>query len=146
VSDKEPMDTDAVLDGLGRALVFQHRSTIQFATASGSLFGLEFQSLGERLWEWSQHELRDARMLVEKIVALGGEPPTGVARVRWSGEPSEAVEFLIETETETIETLQDVIPHTGDDGRSEALEHTLEHLIMRKQSQVDYLLRARRAR
>lgn len=66
--------------------------------------------------------------------------------MRWSGEPSEAVELLIETETETIETLQDVIPHTGDDGRSEALEHTLEHLIMRKQSQVDYLLRARRAR
>lgn len=61
MSDKEPMDTDAVLEGLGRALVFQHRSTIQFATASGSLFGLEFQSLGERLWEWSERSAVNRR-------------------------------------------------------------------------------------
>ena len=36
------------------------------------------------------------------------------------------------------------IEPTGREGRSEALEHTLEHLIMRKQNQVDFLLRARR--
>lgn len=144
MSEKEPMDTDAVLDGLGKALALQHRSALQFTTASASLFGLEFQSLGERLWEWAQAELRDGRLLVEKIVALGGAPSTDVARVQWSGEPAESVEHLIACETEAIEALQDVIPHSGDDGRSEALEHTLEHLIMRKQSQVDYLLRARR--
>ena len=46
-----------------------------------------------------------------------------------------------ETETETIEALQDVIPTTGQEGRSKALEHHLEHIIMRKQEQVDALIR-----
>ncbi len=141
---KEAMDTDAVLDGLKRALSLQHRSVLQFEVASASLFGLEYQATGEKLWEWAQLELGDARLIVEKIVALGGEPPTEVANIDWTGDPEDAVERLVETESETIEALQDVIPATGDDGRSEALEHTLEHLIMRKQAQVDYLLRARR--
>ena len=46
---------------------------------------------------------------------------------------------------EAIEALQDVIPTTGQEGRSEALEHRLEHIIMRKQEQVDTLIRAQRA-
>jgi hypothetical protein len=41
-----------------------------------------------------------------------------------------------------IEALQDVIPTTGQERRSEALEHRLEHIIMRKQEQVDALIRA----
>ena len=142
---KEAMDTDEVVDGLRRSLSLQQRSVVPFTTASASLFGLEFQSVGEKLWEWAELELADARLLVEKIVALGGEPSVEVAEPRWAGDPSAAVEILIEAESEAIESLQDIIPATGDDGRSEALEHTLEHLIMRKQSQVDFLLRARRA-
>jgi hypothetical protein len=33
----------------------------------------------------------------------------------------------------------------GGEGWSEALEHRLEHMILRKQSQVDFLLRANRS-
>ena len=44
-----------------------------------------------------------------------------------------------------IEALQQAIAPTGRDGRSEALEHMLEHMIMRKQRQVDLLMRARRS-
>ena len=42
------------------------------------------------------------------------------------------------------EALQAAIEPTGREAASEAVEHRLEHLIMRKQEQVDYLLRARR--
>ena len=42
-----------------------------------------------------------------------------------------------------IEALQSAIEPTGREGRSEALEHMLEHMIMRKQRQVDLLARAR---
>ena len=38
--------------------------------------------------------------------------------------------------------LQAVIPPSGQEGRSEALEHRMEHMIMRKQEQVDALVRA----
>jgi hypothetical protein len=51
---------------------------------------------------------------------------------------------LIEHEQATIDELQDVIPNTGKDGPSEAIEHLMEHLILRKQNQVDFLVRASR--
>ena len=82
---------------------------------------------------------------MEKITALGGDPTVEVGALRWSGEPSDAVDALIESEDETIAALHAVIPHSGQEPRSEALEHLMEHLIMRKQNQVDWLRGARRA-
>jgi bacterioferritin (cytochrome b1) len=141
----ETLDVQEALTRLNDALERQYRSANQYMLSSGSLFGFEFQALGDRLWEFAQAELADARRLVEKIVALGGEPTTNAAPLRWTGDPSDAVEWLIESEGEAVETLQDAIEPTGREGRSEALEHMLEHLIMRKQDQIDFLVRARRS-
>ncbi|MDQ3571348.1 MAG: ferritin-like domain-containing protein [Actinomycetota bacterium] len=142
---EERLDEEKAVQCLNKALRLQHRSVIQYTMDSGSLFGFEFQSLGDRFWEFGSAELADARLLVEKIVALGGEPTTEVAPLQWTGDPGSAVEWLIESEGETIDALQAAIEPTGREGRSEALEHMLEHLIMRKQNQVDFLLRARRS-
>ena len=141
---EERLDEEAAIEMLNRALRLQHRSGLQYTLTSGSLFGFEFQSLGDRLWQYAADEAADTRLLVEKIVALGGTPTTEVAELRWSGDPGEAVDWLIESEGEAIEALAEAIEPTGREGRSEALEHTLEHLIMRKQNQVDFLLRSRR--
>jgi bacterioferritin (cytochrome b1) len=142
---EETLDVEAAVARLNDALKLQYRSAHQYMLSSGSLFGFEFQALGDRLWEFSRAEIEDARRLVEKIVALGGEPTTDSAPLRWTGDPAEAVEWLIESEGEAVETLQAAIEPTGREGRSEALEHMLEHLIMRKQDQIDFLLRARRS-
>ena len=141
---EERLDIGAAIERLNEALELQYRSALQYTLSSGSLFGFEFQGLGDRLWEYGRAELDDARLLVEKVVALGGEPTTRPAGLRWTGDPGDAVEWLIESETEAIDTLQAAIEPTGREGRSEALEHLLEHLIMRKQNQVDFLLRAKR--
>ena len=130
---------------LNVALRLQHRSVLQYSMNSGSLFGFEFQAFGDRFWEFAQAELEDDRLLVEKIAALGGEPTTEVAELRWTGDPGDAVDWLVETEEEAVEALQAAIEPTGREGRSEALEHMLEHIIMRKQNQVDFLVRARRS-
>ena len=53
-----------------------------------------------------------------------------------------ALSHLIELERRAVAALHEVIPHTGQEPRSEALEHRLEHLIMRKQQQLDYLWHA----
>ena len=141
---EETLDVEAAVEKLNAALALQYRSALQYSLTSGSLFGFEFQALGDRLWGYGQAELADARLLVEKIVALEGSPTTEVAELRWTGDPGDAVGWLIETEEEAVDTLQAAIEPTGREGRSEALEHVLEHLIMRKQNQVDFLLRARR--
>jgi bacterioferritin (cytochrome b1) len=141
---EERLDVETAIDRLNDALRLGYRSALQYTLTSGSLFGFEFQALGDRMWEYGQAELADVRLLVEKVVALGGEPATEPAELRWDGEPGNAVEWLIESETDAIDALQAAIEPTGREGQSEALEHVLEHLIMRKQNQVDFLLRARR--
>jgi bacterioferritin len=140
----ETMDVDEVVERLNRCLTLQYRSVLQQTLTSGSLFGFEFQHLGERIWTDADAELQSLRVLVTKVTALGGTPTTEVADMRWTGDPHDAVQWLIDTETELVEALKETIDPTGQEGRSEALEHVLEHIIMRKQDQIDFLLRARR--
>ena len=140
----ERLDVEAALERLNEALERQQRSVLQYTVASASLFGVEAQALGERLWTCARDELDDLRWLVEKIAALGGKPTTRVAPMDWTGDAAEATDRLIATETEAIDLLKEAIGPTGREGRSEALEHRLEHMIMRKQSQVDFLLLTQR--
>jgi bacterioferritin (cytochrome b1) len=142
--DKDPLDVDLALDRLGTALPLQLRSAAAYTIAAASITGFEYLGVTELLWRFAQADLDDARRLTEKIVTLGGSP---VDSVRGFGLPSDGpgiVGRLIELEREAIEALQDTIPATGHTGDSEALEHRLEHIIMRKQEQVDTLLRAQR--
>ena len=143
--DKEPMEVETVIDRINEALPLQFRSAVAYAIAAGSVTGFAYTPLGPTLWAYAAAELEDARHLVEKVVALGGRPSTQVAEVVDHPEPAETIAWLIDVESEVVEKLQDVIPATGQIGASEALEHRLEHLIMRKQEQIDTLERARRS-
>ena len=144
MAGKEEMNHGAVREKLAQALRLQYRSALQYTLAAGSIVGMEYQSFADRLWLFAESELNDARRLVEKLVALEGEPPVRAPDLRNDDTAKDALGWLIETETVLIEKLQDVIPETGNDGASEALEHLLEHIILRKQEQVDFLVRAMR--
>jgi bacterioferritin (cytochrome b1) len=140
----ETMDVEEQIECLNRALRLQHRSVIQYSLVAGSVIGLQYQAHADKMKKHALAELEDATRLVEKITALGGEPTTEVAPLSFTANPSEALEGLIENEGEALETLQAAIEPTGREAASEAVEHRLEHMIMRKQEQVDYLLRAQR--
>jgi bacterioferritin (cytochrome b1) len=140
----EKMDVEQQIDCLNRALRLQHRSVLLYSLTAGSVIGLEYQAHAEKMREHSLSELEDATRLVEKITALGGEPTTDVAPMQFSADPAKALDTLVDCEGETLEALQAAIEPTGREAASEAVEHRLEHMIMRKQEQVDYLLRARR--
>ena len=145
MAGKEQMNQSAVREKLAQALRLQYRSALQYTMAAGSIVGMEYQSFADRLWIFAESELNDARRLVEKIVALEGELPVRAPDLRNDDSAKDALGWLVESETELIEKLQDVIPETGNDGPSEALEHLLEHIILRKQEQVDFLVRAMRS-
>jgi bacterioferritin len=142
--EKDPLDVDAAVERLNAALRLQYRSVLGYTVASGAVTGFEHQGLADLLWRFAQSELDDTRRIVEKIVTLGGEPTDEPAPVEVHRSPEGMVAWLLDVERETLEAFQDVIPTTGHTGESEALEHRLEHLIMRKQEQVDALERARR--
>lgn len=138
------MDVAAAIEELNKALRLQQRSALQYTLAAGSIVGLENQHLADKLWSFAVAELEDARHLVEKIVTLEGEPTAEVAPPRYEADTRAALDFLIESESEAIEAVSYVIEPTGSEGPGEALEHRIEHMIMRKQEQVDFLKRARR--
>ncbi|MET0835292.1 MAG: ferritin-like domain-containing protein [Thermoleophilaceae bacterium] len=141
---QERMDGEEQIECLNRALLLQHRSVLHYSLVSGSVIGLEYQAHADKMKEHALAELEDATRLVEKITALGGEPTTDIAPVSFTTDAAEAIDQLIEAEGEVLEALQAAIEPTGREAASEAVEHRLEHMIMRKQEQVDYLLRARR--
>ena len=141
---EETMDVEKQIECLNRALRLQHRSVLHYSLVAGSVIGLEFQAHAAKMREHSLSELEDATRLVEKITALGGEPTTDVAPIGFTADPAKALDALIECEGETLEALQASIEPTGREAAAEAVEHRLEHIIMRKQEQVDYLLRAQR--
>ena len=140
----ERMDVDAQVACLNKALRLQQRSVLMYSLTAGSVIGLEYQAHADKMREHALAELEDATRLVEKIAALGGEPTIDVAPMGFTADPAEALDRLIDAEGETLEALQAAIEPTGREAASEAVEHRLEHMIMRKQEQVDYLLRARR--
>ena len=143
--DSDAMDVEGAVRAMNEALALQYRSALAYTLAAGSLTGVQFRPMTRELADFAQADLDDARRLIEKIVTLGGTPTDKPANFRFHDDPQKAVEQLIEWETEAIEAHQAVIPYSGQEGRSEALEHRLEHIIMRKQEQVDALIRASRS-
>ena len=139
---EETLDETLAVDRLNAALRLQMRSALQYSLTAASLVGFEVQAVGAKLTSYGDEELSDARALIEKIVSFGGTPTTDVAELRVEQDPEAAVAWLVECETEAVNALQEAIEPTGREGRSEALEHMLEHAIMRKQRQIDFLERA----
>ena len=140
----EPLDHDKAITALNKALRLQYRSGLAYSLVAGSLTGFEHVALGRELYAFAAAELDDARRLVEKVIAFGGEPSTTVAALEFHAKAADAFAWLLDTERETIEAVASVIQTTGGDAESEALEHRLEHIVMRKTEQVEALERARR--
>lgn len=139
---EEQLDEKEAVKRLNAALEMQYRSALQYSITASSLTGIEAQALGSKLTAFGDSELADARRLIEKIVSFGGKPTTKVAELRFENGVKAALEWLVTCEEAAVEALQEAIEPTGRDGRSEALEHLMEHLILRKQQQVDFLNRS----
>jgi bacterioferritin (cytochrome b1) len=141
-ADEEKLDRKEAVKRLNEALALQYRSALQYSIVASSLTGIEAQALGSQLTEFGDAELADVRRLIEKIVSFEGKPTTEVAPLSFDAGTKKALRRLAKDEQEAVETLQAAIEPTGREGRSEALEHLMEHLILRKQHQVDFLNRA----
>ncbi|MBA2726299.1 MAG: hypothetical protein H0U53_09950 [Actinobacteria bacterium] len=144
MSDDDKMDVEEVLRLLGRALPLQMRSAVLYTWAAGATTGVEYQAVGNKLEGFGNEELDDARRLVEKVVALGGDPTTSVATFDPIESGPAGFSRIIELEEEAAAALHAVIPASGQEPRSEALEHLMEHILMRKHEQIDFLQRVLR--
>jgi bacterioferritin len=141
MANSDAMNVDVVLEGLAKALPLQHRSVVEHTIVAAILTGESWFATSQQLRLCAVDELEDASHLAEKITALGGTPSAEVASMEMPADPTKAVTSLVEHETETLSALHAVIEDSGQEPRSEALEHRLEHIIMRKQEHVDTLHR-----
>ena len=139
--DDAAPDLDALRSVLGEAVRLQCRSPLLYTLVAATTTGLDGQAVAGRLSDYAFDELEDTAKLIEKAFALGCTPTLEVPEVRADGDTQAKLNALVQNEESIISALHDVIPETGQQAWSEALEHLLEHLIMRKQSQVDYLRR-----
>lgn len=136
---REPMDEPAVRSALGEALTLQTRSLLEMTLLAGALTGQAGVAVKHQLREFVQRELEDTYLLAEKLTALGGTVKVAVDSLEPARDAPDTLARLVEHEHEVVAALHAVISHSGQEPRSEALEHLLEHVIMRKQQQADYL-------
>jgi len=136
------MDVDKVLETLEAALQSQARSILAMTLLAGGLRGAASVGVKSQLRTFVLAELEDTYLLVEKMSAIGGSPRIEAEDITMLPDPEEALDGLLQHEAKAVAGLHAVIPHSGQEPRSEALEHLLEHIIMRKQQQVDFLWHA----
>jgi bacterioferritin (cytochrome b1) len=136
------MDTDEVLRALGKALQLQGESILTMTLLAGTLRGVGGAAVKTSLRAFVLAELEDSYLLAEKMSALGGSPRMDATDIEVSPDTEAALDTLMQHEVNAVAGLHAVIPHSGQEPRSEALEHLLEHIIMRKQQQIDYLWHA----
>jgi hypothetical protein len=136
------MDVDNALESLQAALQAQGRSVLTMTILAGTLRGVGGAAVKGQLREFVQAELADTYLLVEKMSALGGTPRIDAESIDVSPDTQKALDALLDHEAKAVAGLHAVIAHSGQEPRSEALEHLLEHMIMRKQQQADFLWHA----
>jgi bacterioferritin (cytochrome b1) len=136
------MDTNKVLETLNDALQAQGRTILTMTVMAGALRGVGGAAVKAQLREFVQAELADTYVMVEKMSALGGNPRIDAETIELPDDAAGSLDALLEHESKAVAGLHAVIPHSGQEPRSEALEHMLEHMIMRKQQQIDFLWHA----
>ncbi len=142
MAQSDELETDKVLASLQKALELQARSILTMTQLAGTLRGLPGTAVKQQLREFVLAELEDTYLLMEKHSALGGQLTLKVPTINVDRDPEKALNELIDLECKAVAALHAVIPYSGQEPRSEALEHRLEHVIMRKQQQVDFLWHA----
>jgi bacterioferritin (cytochrome b1) len=138
MSDEE-MDVPEVCARLAKAVALQVASLGSLTLLGGTVTGLASAGLKSRLRDYAVDEVEDTVLLVEKLIALGGKPATYDAPPPPGTDLVPAVKEFLDREEELLAALHAVIEPSGQEPRSEALEHRIEHVIMRKQEQVDFL-------
>jgi bacterioferritin (cytochrome b1) len=140
--DEGDMDIEKVHETLGKAVQLQAESMLTMTLLAGTIRGVGGVGIKQDIRQFVQAELEDTYKLIEKLSALGGTPILLTPAIEVQSDTAQALRDLLEHERKAVAGLHAVIPHSGQEPRSEALEHLLEHIIMRKQQQIDYLWHA----
>ncbi|GBD37894.1 hypothetical protein HRbin37_00134 [bacterium HR37] len=109
------MDVKKVIDGLNKALSLEYASIIQGLQHSFLVQGLFRESIAPMLREHAEESFKHAKMLGEKIVALGGLPTVEPAPIKQATELTEMLKQDLELAYQVYEHYESLLKLVQDD-------------------------------
>lgn len=130
------MDRKAVIAALNEALTLEYAAVVQYAQCSYCVKGFRRLAVAGWFFEQATKSLTHARMIGDKIVALGGMPTTRVGPVKEAQDLTGMVKLSLEMERRSITSYQAALALAAEDT---ALRVLLESRIEDEQADVEEL-------
>ena len=122
------LDTKKLLALLNDGLEMEYASYIQYVTQAALTTGPYAEPLIARFEEIASDEAEHAKILRQRIVALGGVPTTKVGDIQIHKDSLQAIKINLKYERDTVKFYQSLLNQIPHDEviLYEAVEHVLE--------------------
>jgi len=130
------MDRKAVIKALNDALALEYAAVVQYAQCSYCVKGFRRLAVAGWFFEQATESLTHARLVGDKIVALGGVPTTRPGPVQEAPDLLGMVKLSLEMERRSVQSYQAALTLAADDT---ALRVLLESRIEAEQVDVEEL-------
>ena len=133
------LDKAKIVQLMNEGLEMEYASQIQYLTQAAITTGPYAEGLIARFEEIASDETEHAKILRQRITALGGTPTTKVGEIQIHKDSLQAVKINLKYERETVEfyrKLLNLIPHD-----EVILYEAIEHVLQDSQEHVEELER-----
>lgn len=133
------LDTKKLIDAMNEGLEMEYASHIQYVTQSAITKGPYAEGLIARFEEIAGDEAEHAKILRQRIVALGGMPTWKVGEIQVHADSMKAIQINLKYERDTVtfyQSLLNQIPHD-----EVILYEAIEHILQDSQEHVEELQR-----
>jgi bacterioferritin len=128
------MDTKNVIDKLNQILRHEWTGVAQYAQAGFVVTGLWREVFAKMFFESAEESFGHARLVGDKIVALGGVPTVERSPIHQTHDLAEMLNHALEFESKAVQLYTEAL-HLAEDDR--ALTVFLEDILKEEQEGVD---------
>ena len=133
------LDTPKILKMLNEGLEMEYASYIQYVTQAAITKGPYAEALSARFEEIAGDEAEHAKIIRQRVVALGGVPPTKVGEIQVHKDSLQAVKINLKYERDTVKFYQQLLNQIPHD--EVILYEAVEHILQDSQEHVEELER-----
>lgn len=133
------VDAKKLIELLNEGLEMEYASYIQYLTQSAITKGPYAEALIARFEEIASDEAEHAKIIRQRIVALGGVPTTKVGEIQVHPDSMQAVKINLKYEKDTVEFYRKIFNQIPPD--DPILYEAIEHILEDSQEHVEELER-----
>ena len=133
------LDKTKIIQLMNEGLEMEYASYIQYVTQAAITTGPYAEGLIARFEEIASDEAEHAKILRQRIAALGGVPTTKVGEIRIHKDSLQAVKINLKYERDTVEFYRKILNLISHD--EVILYEAIEHVLQDSQEHVEELER-----